>query len=610
MLRDWAVAALLALVSATVFMVDLLVVRDTMLPAAAYAVAIFIGAWALPPRLVAAVSVWSALLELGAAATHPPSFLLLAIYVVGIVFFGVLGTALSSRIRTETALAEAATAHLRENARLHQQAQFERERWEVTVESMLDPVTVSDAAGSAIYMNAAYTRLVGMTIQSGLAVDEHPTHYQLYRPDGTLFEPEELPLQRAAISDEEVHDVEIIQATSDGDRRICVWNASPIHGRGGEVIGAVAVGRDVSTERRVKAEREQLLAELEGTFANMWDGVLVYNTSGEIVRMNPAAQSILRYGPESHTTPLEQRVALLGLETADGRVFPPEETPPARALRGETVTNVTMVLHRPDGAAWASVSAAPIRGVDGALLGAVATFTDVTARHNLEEQRDDLIRALSHDLRSPLTAIQGRAQLLTRALRAGRIDEKATENLEAILVAVNRMGAMIRDLGDTTALEAGRLPVEKQPIQLSSFVVDMLSRSAGVLDTSRVVTRIPDALSPVPADPNHLERILTNLIGNGLKYSSAPSTVTVSAEQSRREVSVSVADEGPGIGESDLPRLFDRYYRGGNHGGTMGLGLGLYIVKGLVEAHGGRIQVESQPGSGSNFTFSLPLSET
>lgn len=780
MSRDRTVAALLGLVSVAVFLIDIFLVPNAVLPAAAYAVPIFIAAWALPPRHVATLSVWSGALEVAAAAIQPPVFWLFAIYLVGIVIFGALGTALSSRIRREAALARDAVAHayeleeanrreremttraeatasrlsaiqhvteatlshlepdhlleevtrrLREvfgvdvvttlllsedgqelvvrassgigpeitvgtrvalgsdvagtvaatreprivgdlswtdlslgstqsslrsimaapllvkdavigvvcagsrspgrfiegdlvllqlvadrvalgleNARLYQQAQFERERWQVTVESMLDPVTVSDADGHAIYMNAAYSSLVGMAIEPGLSVAEHPAHYQLHRPDGSLYEPNELPLQQAALRNTELRDVEVIQTTSEGDQRICLWNASPMRGRNGEVVGAVAVGRDVTSQRRVKAERERLLAELEGTFAHMSDGVLLYDASGDIVRMNPAAQAILNYTPENHRLPLEERAANLALQTPDGRAFAPEEAPPARALRGETVANVIMVLRRPDGVTWASVSAAPIRSPEGKLLGAVATFTDVTSRHNMEEQRDDLVRALSHDLRAPLTAILGRAQLLERALRKKEADARAADNIQAIIVAAARMNAMIKDLGDTTTLEAGHLPVEKQQVRLSSFVADVLDRSAGVLDTSRVVAQVPDAIAPVPADPNHLERILTNLVGNGLKYSDPPLPVTVSAQQLASEVVVSVVDQGTGIDEDEIPHLFDRYYRARSARKSEGLGLGLYIVKGLVEAHGGRIWVASSPGSGSTFTFSLPLS--
>jgi PAS domain S-box-containing protein len=156
-----------------------------------------------------------------------------------------------------------------ENARLLRQAHLDKARWQTTVDSMLDPVTVGDAEGHATYMNAAYTRLVGITIQNGLPLEDHSTHYQLYHPDGTIFDPTELPLQRAALRDEDVRNVEIVEGTGWGDKRIALWNAAPLHDEGGQVIGSVAVGRDITAQRRAESERERLLEDLQTRAAEL-----------------------------------------------------------------------------------------------------------------------------------------------------------------------------------------------------------------------------------------------------------------------------------------------------------------------------------------------------
>jgi signal transduction histidine kinase len=132
----------------------------------------------------------------------------------------------------------------------------------------------------------------------------------------------------------------------------------------------------------------------------------------------------------------------------------------------------------------------------------------------------------------------------------------------------------------------------------------MLQTTDGVLEVARVENAVPSGLPPVLADPDRLDRILTNLLGNALKYSR--DRVIVHAECTHDRVSVSVADRGAGIEADDLPRIFDRYYRGQRHEGE-GLGLGLYIVRKLVEAHGGMIWAESREGEGSTFTFTLPM---
>jgi signal transduction histidine kinase len=164
---------------------------------------------------------------------------------------------------------------------------------------------------------------------------------------------------------------------------------------------------------------------------------------------------------------------------------------------------------------------------------------------------------------------------------------------------------MLRDLADSAKAESGQIELAWTQVPLREFVDQLLETSDGVFEVDRVVNEVPAGLSPVFADPDRLDRILANLIGNALKYSR--DQVRVRAELDGEEVRITVADEGPGIADTDLPRIFERYYRGQRHEGE-GLGLGLYIVRKLVEAHGGRISAESRIGHGSAFTFTLPAS--
>ncbi len=217
------------------------------------------------------------------------------------------------------------------------------------------------------------------------------------------------------------------------------------------------------------------------------------------------------------------------------------------------------------------------------------------------EQREDLLRAVTHDLRNPLQIVILQCQRLLRLPEA----ERASRAAGAILTATRRMDRMLRDLADSARTESGTLELACAPVELRPFVSAMLETSEGVLEARRVENAVPETLPPVRADPDRLDRILTNLIGNALKYSE--DRVVVKAAQDGAAVHVSVADRGMGIGEGDLPRIFERYYRGQRHEGE-GLGLGLFIVRKLVEAHGGRIWAESRPGEGSTFTFTLPVS--
>jgi len=280
-----------------------------------------------------------------------------------------------------------------------------------------------------------------------------------------------------------------------------------------------------------------------------------------------------------------------------------------RALKGESLHGVVVTLHPdPERSVWISVSAAPIRSSDGQLLGTVLTLTDITRLHELQEQRDDILRAVSHDLRSPLSAILGQAQLLLRQLEKAGLTEPPHASAQSIVAVANRMNALIQDLVDSVRSESGQLKLERRPVDLISFVRNLKRQQATAMDTGRIEIEGREGLPPVDADPNRLERILTNLFSNALKYSDPGTPVTVTLAQRNGEIVTSITDRSRGITPEDLPRLFQRYTRiAGERGPREGLGLGLYITRQLVEAHGGRIWVESEVGKGSTFSFSLPI---
>jgi signal transduction histidine kinase len=237
---------------------------------------------------------------------------------------------------------------------------------------------------------------------------------------------------------------------------------------------------------------------------------------------------------------------------------------------------------------------------------------EIAERQRVEEEREDLIRAVSHDLRNPLQVIQGHAQLLTYLLgksgaqAAG--DSVEMKSAEAIITSARRMNAMIQDLVDVAQLESGQVHLDKQSIELREFVSELLERADTMLGSGRVKSQVPADLPPIEVDPNRLERVLLNLLTNALKYSDPCADVVIRATTTGDDmVKVSVIDQGPGIAPEDLPLIFERYYRAKRAEKADGLGLGLYITKMLVEAHGGQVGVESEPGKGSQFQFTVPV---
>ncbi len=409
---------------------------------------------------------------------------------------------------------------------------------------------------------------------------------------------------------ERVEHYETVRRRKDGSQVDVVIAVSPIKDPAGKAVGAATTAHDITEQKRLQAELQHRAGELEATIASIVDAIVIYDPNGEIRRMNPAAQAMLGYSAESRGMPLGERVKLLGIETAEGEPFPPDQTPVAKALKGEAVNGVVMVLHPPDvPARWIAAGAAPILGPGGEILGAVATFTDVSELHRLQEQREDLVRMVSHDLRSPLTAVQGQAQLLVRMMdRAGQ-DGRLRQSAEAIFTSARRMNAMIQDLVDMARLESRQLQLNTRSVDLHSFVEDLRLRLDGVLDLERVRVEIPPDFPPILADPDRLERVLTNLLSNALKYSPSDTEVLLTARRAGGEAVVSMVDRGVGIAPEDLPHVFERYYRVKGTRKTEGLGLGLYITRMLVEAQGGRVWAESEPGKGSRFSVTLPLAE-
>jgi len=383
------------------------------------------------------------------------------------------------------------------------------------------------------------------------------------------------------------------------------------------IIGALGVALAVRIRQRMRLaeERARLVEEIDterarlaAVLAQMPSGVVVAEApSGKVVLGNEQIEQI--WGrPFQPVSSVNDYPAHYPLHHKDGRPFRAEEYPLARSLlMGERVKDEEASFPRGDGSfGTLSISSAPIYDPKGQIAAAVVIFQDVTERKEAERFRDQYIHTVSHDLRAPLTIIMGQAQLLRGTLERARLNGRELRSADAIVTASRRMNLMIQDLVDSARMESRQLLLERQPTDLKAYVTDLLERAKPLLDTRRVRVAMPSDLPPVLADPNRLERILVNLLSNALKYSPVETEVLVTAERVDGEIEIDVTDHGVGIPERDLPRIFDRFYRASGGYGAEGLGLGLYITRMLVEAHHGRIWVESRVGKGSSFHFTLP----
>jgi PAS domain S-box-containing protein len=413
------------------------------------------------------------------------------------------------------------------------------------------------------------------------------------------------------------------------DEQIGSWLASPLL-VGGRVIGSLAYGLRVPSRFyeddlhaitavsgffAVAIDRAGLYevsqrqsAELEATLSAINDGLIVYAHDMSVVRMNNAAESLYgftkqEWSEKSHT----ERIEAVNERNEDGMPIAPDQSPLVRALWGEKVANFRSVITRPDDSVLhLTVSSAPIRDRTGTIIGAVANISDISNLIELMQQRDDLTSIVAHDLRQPLTVILGQAQVATKLARGGNA-EKAATSTEAILTSARRMQVMIADLVDSVRSDTQNLVLDRKRIEIANFLKELLRRSEVGMDTSRIHLDVAIGIPPISADPARLERILLNLLSNALKYSDPGTPVEVRVRPDGSFAKISIQDQGQGIPVEERSRLFERYFRGIGAKKKESIGLGLYIARIIVEAHGGRIWAESEVGKGSTFSFTLPL---
>lgn len=375
----------------------------------------------------------------------------------------------------------------------------------------------------------------------------------------------------------------------------------PLPSETGDVAAVLGTSRDVTERKRT----EQALLESEARFRilaeNARDMIYWYEVapSRRCRYMNPASSRILGYAPEEFCADPDLPTKLVH----------PDDFPALMAMAGLVDTARNMVfrcLHRDGRVVWLDQRDVPVRGPDGRIVGFVGTARDVTEQKEAEQYREEYTYLITHDLRNPLTALVGYAQLLQRRLRQVGL-EGELGHVEMILTSARRMNSMIQDLVESVRVISGQLKLFRGCVNLGQLISELVKRVGSPEDQARIRLRCPKETILVLADSERLERALANLLTNALKYSPLGSDVLVSAEVADGEAVVSVLDNGKGIAPEDLPHLFERFFRSREQRESGGLGLGLYIAKKLVEAHGGRIWAEGEPGKGSRFSFTLPL---
>jgi len=235
----------------------------------------------------------------------------------------------------------------------------------------------------------------------------------------------------------------------------------------------------------------------------------------------------------------------------------------------------------------------------------VAVFRDCSEQHALEQLRADFLSMITHDIKAPLTVILGYTELLTEG--ESRPADMPPDILGHIRESGEKIHALVSNFLDVSRIEAGRLVLDRRLIDLGGVVAQAVDQHAWSARRKGLALSIESGRLPaVVADESQMERVVGNLVGNAIKYTPAGGVIQVTTGRHNGHVTVAVRDTGRGIPAHELPHLFEKYRRVRDKHRTEGTGLGLFIAKTIVEAHGGQIRVESAPGTGSTFTVLLP----
>jgi two-component system phosphate regulon sensor histidine kinase PhoR len=350
-----------------------------------------------------------------------------------------------------------------------------------------------------------------------------------------------------------------------------------------------------ASQRRQQQTSVDAKAQQQVLFNSMIEGLLLLDRTQKIYLANRAFKNLFGLKVELRGKTILEALRLHELDDlvkrvqAEGQVFDYELKLPDLSER------------------WLRVNAAVISNSAGEREGTILVFHDLTRLKQLERTREEFVANVSHELRTPLSLIKGYVETL---LDGARDNPAVAERfLKIIERNTNRLDLLIQDLLTISALESGRMKLNLQPVELPPLAEKVFTDLHAKAENKNV--ELVNELPPLTAsaDANRLDQVLANLVDNAIKYGRANGTVMVGGKKlDDGRVEIFVRDDGPGIPPEALDRVFERFYRvdkarSRDQGGT---GLGLSIVKHIVQAHGGEVRVESEPGQGATFFFTLP----
>lgn len=498
----------------------------------------------------------------------------------------VLGAVITERRRAEAALRESEDRHRR------------------LIEISPDAVMLAALDGTILLCNEQAAALYGYTRDE---LGGRNAFDLLAASD----RPRALEDLRKVLETGSVHNVEYTLLKRDGSPLPVELSTSVIFDRVGKPQNFIAIGRDISVRKQAQERMAQLLrdsVEAQSRFRALFDGaptgILIVDAAGIIASVNSHLERMLGYrSAELEGKPVEvlvpERFRNRHIDHRAGFVTHPQ----TRAMG----SGRDLAARRKDGSELpVEIGLSPVRTRDGLLI--AAHVSDISDRKALEQLRADFITSLSHDIRNPVGNIGSCLELLRDVQGLSR---EAQEIIAMMESSVQTTFSLITNYLDRTRIEAGQLSLTKGPVVLNDLLTRVVRQNEVVRAHRDVtVTLQPQAeLPPVEGDALALERVFANLVHNAFKFTPDGGRITISTWHEDHFVAVSVANTGPGIPAEDIPLLFERYHQTATGRSQLGTGLGLFIAKALVEAHGGRIRVSSD-GGGSCFTVVLPTASS
>lgn len=359
------------------------------------------------------------------------------------------------------------------------------------------------------------------------------------------------------------------------------------------VIGTAVYNAELFRQTLIGKER------FEAVFAYTIDGFLLLDGEGTTaLDANRAFYQLTKIDPAATRFPIDV-AALEAHWIADGAEIEPGDPSVLRRWRLSPDATRDRLLE---------VTESPI--IIGDVPHRLRVFHDATAMHRVERTRAEFMSVVSHELRNPLTSIYGFLNILSEE-KAGPLTPTQRDFLQSASLSVRQLWRLVDDINDLVQSDLNRLVLQRETVDIGSLVRAVIANIMPLFENTglRVETRIAKRLPVTLADPVRLHQILNNLLTNAMKFSDPGATIRVDACLAGEMIRVSVRDTGPGIAPEDAERIFERFVKGTNipKQDASGLGLGLAVVRQFVTSHGGQVWVESEPGSGSTFIFTIPV---